>query len=422
MSISSVGTSAYSTYAYNWSSKGLQEAVANPQSQTAASEMSYNGSSTVSSMAELAKYAMESMGLSENDRVTFGQIEKYKTQLEQEFSDKLNEKIAQSNIDAQASFTVTLSAEGKITVGGTHEDKAAIQAYFDATPSVGEGLLKDISSLFPQDDAESSLQSYQFTVQSDGTIIVPSSATPKDTTALEASLKEDLAETTANKDLQNVLSTAGFDSAVPLHFTMIDGKISIADDHVSKEELDKLLEDNPDIAKALQETLEAQDLEEGSQVTFSLESMEATSLSFTIAIPEYTMSSEDATKLQAHFNEENVGKDIKQGFTSIGIDPNIEFSLSIKDGAIMVNSSHPDAAKLQALINADEDLSKTYLQVDALAGLDGARKSMQIDVDAMRKRIQMESMTAWWDQMGQSSVGVFSSGNLSTFTGVNSTV
>ncbi len=422
MSISSVGTSAYSAYAYNWSSKGLQEAIANPQSNSSTTEISYNGSSTVSSMAELAKYAMESMGLSESDRVTFSQIEKYKSQLEQEFSDTLNEKIAQSNIDTQASFSITLSAEGKITVGGTHEDKAAIQAYFDATPSVGSDLLKDISALFPQDSEESSAQSYQFTVQSDGTIIVPSAATPKDTTALETSLTESLAKTTINDDLQNILNNAGFDEASPLEFTLIEGEISIADGHAYKDELDKLLADNPDIAKALQETLDAQDLEEGTHVTFNLESMEATSLSFTVAAPEYTISAEDATQLQSYFNDANAGKDIKQGFTTIGIDPNIEFSMSLVDGAIVINSSHPDAAKLQAIINADEELSKTYLQVDALAGLDGARKSMQIDVNAMRTRIQMESMTTWWDQMEQSSVGVFSSGNLSTFNGINSTV
>lgn len=56
-----------------------------------------------------------------------------------------------------------------------------------------------------------------------------------------------------------------------------------------------------------------------------------------------------------------------------------------------------------------------------MSGIDDARKAMQIAPNEMRKRIQIESMAAWWAGSNDASsyFGNYANGNLSMLSGLN---
>ncbi len=74
-------------------------------------------------------------------------------------------------------------------------------------------------------------------------------------------------------------------------------------------------------------------------------------------------------------------------------------------------SDHPDRDKVQRFFDEHPEMVKKYRQIETLSGIDDARKAMQISPSDMRKRIQIESMSAWW--------AGYAGGNLSLLTGLN---
>ncbi len=402
MSVSTISSSNASLYAYQWNSQQLQGTVSSgsTSSSAASSAYAYEGASTVSAMAELAKYAMEAMGVSSNDRVTFQQVENYKAQLEDEFSKELNEAIQNTIVSPTAYFTISMSDTGAVTVDTAHEDEALIQAFFDTNPSLKENLRQSLDDAGFTGDVE-------FTVSSTGDIM---SVTPQSTTE-EASYPESTLGTSIIEGLQqqNVTISQSFSVRLDGTAVVLEGS------HAEADAINQYLQSNPNIASEIKATLESQGQSINAVVIINASGVVTSKTTFTS-----NESTEQAEKIQSFLQEEDVGNTIKDRMSNMGIDPNVDFRLTVVDGKVVVNSSHPDADKVQALLDSDEELTKTYLQVDALAGLDAARKSMQIDPTAMRKRIQMESLATWWDQTGTSSIGDFSAGNISTYTGVNS--
>ncbi len=402
MSISSIGSSNASLYTYQWNNQQLQGSSSNSSSATTA--YSYGGTSTVSSMIELATYAMEAMGVSSSERVTFSQIEKYKTQLEEQFSESLNASIQSTNIDEHAHFTVNLDADGEVTVNSTHADKAKIQAYFDIYPEMATNLREEL-------DAAGFEGEVQFSVGATGAISSVISV-PKTTTA-------ELEESTLGTNIVDELTTDE-EEIEPFSLTFNEGALSLSDEeHEHSEAITQYLNDNPTLSADLKAQLEAANITaDEANIRINIDAEGKVSV-------EYTEENTDADEEQALHDflvEQNVGNDLKTNFKNLGIDPDIDFRLTVEDGQIIVNSSHPDAAKVQILLNKSEDLVKDYLQIDALAGLDGARKSMQIDSSAMRNLIEMENMSKWWASTGTTNVGSFTGGTLSSYAGVNSIV
>lgn len=107
---------------------------------------------------------------------------------------------------------------------------------------------------------------------------------------------------------------------------------------------------------------------------------------------------------------------------SLGIDPNANFSLQVNpDGSVSIISDSPDRDKIQKFFDENPALIKKFLQIDALSGIDDARKAMQIAPNEMRKRIQIESMAAWWAGSNDASsyFGNYANGNLSMLSGLN---
>ncbi len=403
MSVASISSSNASLYAYQWNNQQLQGAVSSStSSSSSANAYTYQGASTVSSMVELARYAMESMGVSSSERVTFSQIENYKSDLEASFSQELNDAIAKTIVSPSAYFSVTVGETGAITVDTAHDDEDLAQAFFDTNPSYSEKLRQTL-------DEAGFTGPVEFSVSSTGEII---SVQPAMTTE-EVTLEDATFGTSIIEGLQSQGVTLSQSFSV-----RFDGTAVVMEGESAEgEAIAQYLRDNPTLASDIKATLESQGLSVNSVVIINSSGIVTSKTTF--ATNESTQEAED---LEKFLQENNVGNDMKNRMESMGIDQNIDFRLTVVDGKVVVNSSHSDADKVQALLDSNEELTKTYLQIDALAGLEGARKSMQIDPTAMRKRIEMESLAAWWDQTGAASIGSFSGGNLDTFTGVNSVV
>ncbi len=397
MSISSIG-SGYSTYSYQWNNQQLQSTTTNTNAtSTASNAYSFDGASTVSSMIELIQYSMDSMGVGSNERVTFNQVDKYKQELEDDFAKELQARIASTGIDSNASFSVSLDTAGKIIVDTAHADKSKIQSYFDANPSIGTDLLKSMEENGINVDG-----TIKFNVSGVGTISLTSSSNSSLESAFlnNTILGEDLIKNLEEKEIN-------IEDGVKLKYN--NGTLTSED-----EELQAYIDANPELANEIKSVLEAKEITNYEDINLEIDQTG----NITVNAP----LEDTDLEIQKFLTNNSVGHDFKLGLASHGIDQDIDFRLSVEDGRVIVNSSHPDAPLVQALLDADENLGKTYLQIDSLAGLDAARKAMQIDPTEMRKRIEMESMSTWWAASGTSSFSSYSSGSLSSMTGINSLV
>ncbi len=417
MSVASIDTSSYSAYMYQWKNQGLQEATTNPQANSnAASAYSYNGLNTVSSMVELVKYAMDEMGVESNASVTFSQVEKYKAELEEQFNQVMQTVIGASGISDTASFSMTIAADGTATVMSNHEDASAISNYFAANPQWASDVRKALT------DKGLSLDSpVAISISASGEITVNSSAK---STTLETNIGSNFIVTylengadEGDDDSEDNEGTNAKALTQAVNFIRsAEGKLSVDNAHPQYEALQAQIDADPSFAEDIDALLEAEGVDLSQAQTFTLN----TDGTLVLDIP---MDDAQKTALQEYFADSSLGTSMKNAMQSEGIDPNIDFRLSIVNGKVTVNSTHADAQKIQALFDGSEELSKLYMQVDALAGLESARKSMQVDPATMRNRLVIENMAAWWSTSSTtSSIGSYFSGSLSTFSGVNSIV
>ena len=115
---------------------------------------------------------------------------------------------------------------------------------------------------------------------------------------------------------------------------------------------------------------------------------------------------------------------LRKDFALLGVDPNIVFQLKENEkGGLTVSSDHPDKDKVQKYFDDHPALIKQYQEIQVLANLEAARNWTDINPAELKKRLQIENMSAWWDaESGASSIMSVSSGGTSWFSGVNATV
>ena len=116
-------------------------AQANKSTTADAAKTSTTGSSaaqTVNAVVELTRAVMEKMGVGENDRVSFGQINTYREQMEQEYADQLRNDFELLGVDPKITFQLKENDQGGLTVSSDHPDKDKVQKYFDEHPEMVE--------------------------------------------------------------------------------------------------------------------------------------------------------------------------------------------------------------------------------------------------------------------------------------------
>ena len=121
--------------------------------------------------------------------------------------------------------------------------------------------------------------------------------------------------------------------------------------------------------------------------------------------------------------EEEYAKKIAEDFENLGIDSKVSFQLKENTaGGLVVSTSHPDRDKIQKYFDDNPEMVEQYNEIQALANLDAARKSMDIQPAELKKRIQIENMSVWWESEGSSSIMNMSSSGINWFSGINSVV
>lgn len=94
---------------------------------------------------------------------------------------------------------------------------------------------------------------------------------------------------------------------------------------------------------------------------------------------------------------------VKKGLLEKGVDEDVKFQVvSDGNGGVKIITDSPDKAKIEAYFADNPKLVEQFNQIEALTNVEAARKSSNLDVKAMRQRIEIESMTTWFTGTGQS--------------------
>ena len=391
MSISSVNS--YGTAMLQWQGQQLKSTGTGSSSGTSSSSSNSlsslfgsTGSMTnqLSSMVELTKYAMESMGLSSNSRVTFSQITKYREQLLSSFNDSVKNGLASVGVSKPEDITFTLDKDGKLAASSSNAaDQKAAQTWLDSNTTIGKELRSTLTNAGV--DASTSVS---MKVSSTGKLTVVNTAQ----TAIQSGLDS---SSDLSTKLRAALGEMGVDLSTPINFTLNSaGQLVVSDENKQADAVNAWLAENPDLAKALSTQIKKQNVE-ASTVGLRLGAS---------GNVQATVNNKELTDAQAALSSSALGSTISSGLNSLRIDPDVKFTLQVNtNGTVTVISDSADKAKIQQFFDSNPSLVKQYKQVEALSGLDDARKAMQVSPSDMRKRIQVESMAAWWSGSGNAS-------------------
>ena len=104
------------------------------------------------------------------------------------------------------------------------------------------------------------------------------------------------------------------------------------------------------------------------------------------------------SSVQTVLNNSTLGQTLKSGMDGLAVGSDAKFTLQTdSNGNIVVESSDAATkAAVQDFFDNNPSLVKKFGQIQALSGLDDARKSLQVSPSDLRKRIEVESMAVWW--------------------------
>lgn len=120
-------------------------------------------------------------------------------------------------------------------------------------------------------------------------------------------------------------------------------------------------------------------------------------------------------KLQSTFTEQ-----VKTDLRKLGLDENTQFSLAAGANGSGVSVICDDAeakAVIEKYLKDNPDVVTGFEKIQSLNKLEESRKNRKIDVDAIRNRLQIESMTAWFST--NNSLASFYSGGAAYYSGIN---
>lgn len=404
MSISSVNS--YSTAMLQWQGQQLKStgnssgSASNSLNKLFSPEVSMTNQ--VASMVELTKYAMESMGLPADSRVTFNQITKYREQLLTTFNENVKNGFAGMAVSDPEDITFTLNADGSLSAASPNaSDQKNAQAWLDVNPSLGMELRSNLAASGLAANTTVSMK-----LSDTGKLKIVNTAQTATQTALDANSEQ-------SARLRSALVGMGVDLATPMTFVLdSEGKLVVSSEHTQADEINKWLAENTGLAENLAGQLKKQGVDASAA---SLRLGQAGNV-------QVAINNGELGDIQAALGKSDLGNTLSKGLKNLGISPDVQFTLQVNaNGSVTVISDSPDKAKIQKFFDDNPALVKQYQQVEALSGLDDARKAMQASPSEMRKRIQIESMAAWWAGSGNASsyFGNYSNGNMSVLAGLN---
>ncbi len=404
MSISSINS--YNTAMLQWQGQQLKTtgnssgSTSSPLSTLFSPEASMT--SQVSSMVELTKYAMESMGLAADSRVTFSQINKYREQLLTSFNEKVKNGFAGMGVSKPEELTFSLNVDGSLSATSPNAaDQKNAQAWLDANPSLGMELRSGLATSGLAENTAVSMK-----LSNTGKLTTVNTAQTAIQTALDANSEQ-------SAKLRSALVGMGVDLTSSMAFVLdSEGKLVVSGEHEQADQINIWLAENTGLAESLTGQLKKQ-------------GVDASAVSLTLGPTgnaKATVANGELGDIQALLDKSNLGTSLSKGLNNLAIAPDVQFTLQVNaGGSVTVISDSADKAKIQKFFDDNPALVKQYQQIEALSGLDDARKAMQVSPAEMRKRIQIESIASWWAGSGDASsyFGNYSNGNMNVLAGLN---
>ena len=404
MSISSINS--YNTAMLQWQGQQLKTtgnssgSTSSPLSTLFSPEASMT--SQVSSMVELTKYAMESMGLAADSRVTFSQINKYREQLLTSFNEKVKNGFAGMGVSKPEELTFSLNVDGSLSATSPNAaDQKNAQAWLDANPSLGMELRSGLATSGLAENTAVSMK-----LSNTGKLTTVNTAQTAIQTAIDANSEQ-------SAKLRSALVGMGVDLTASMAFVLdSEGKLVVSGEHEQADQINIWLAENTGLAESLTGQLKKQ-------------GVDASAVSLTLGPTgnaKATVANGELGDIQALLDKSNLGTSLSKGLNNLAIAPDVQFTLQVNaGGSVTVISDSADKAKIQKFFDDNPALVKQYQQIEALSGLDDARKAMQVSPAEMRKRIQIESIASWWAGSGDASsyFGNYSNGNMNVLAGLN---
>jgi len=221
-----------------------------------------------------------------------------------------------------------------------------------------------------------------------------------------------------NTAVSEGLAKLGVSDPSGVTFTLAaDGSLTAASGNANDQaNVQAWLKKNTTIAKDLRTALTTAGISSSTAVSMTVDS----SGKLTAAS---SADSSSKAAIQAVLDKSTLGKTLSTGMQSLAVSSDAKFTLqSNEDGSVTVQSSDAATkAAVQSFFDNNPALVKKFNQIQALSGLDDARKAMQVSPSDLRKRIEVESMAAWWSGSGNSSnsFGTYADGSLSMLSGLN---
>jgi len=100
--------------------------------------------------------------------------------------------------------------------------------------------------------------------------------------------------------------------------------------------------------------------------------------------------------------EESFTAKVKEDLKDLGVDEAIAFRLVTNNkGGVDVISTHADTGKIEKYFRDNPDMVRKFQEIQALSNVEEARKAGGYDAKAIRDRLRVETMVAWFADTGQ---------------------
>lgn len=102
--------------------------------------------------------------------------------------------------------------------------------------------------------------------------------------------------------------------------------------------------------------------------------------------------------------EETFSAKVREDLTKLGVDKDVQFRLVTDDSTgVKVITDSADKAKIEKYFKDNPSMVKDFQKIQAMSNLDKARKASGTSMHDLRTRLQMEAMSAWWNEDGAAS-------------------
>lgn len=205
-----------------------------------------------------------------------------------------------------------------------------------------------------------------------------------------------------NASVQEGLAALGVSDPEGVTFTLAaDGSLTASSDNATdQQKVQNWLTANPDLGTELRAALTSAGVDAADAVSMTVDSTGK----LTATAVGASTDAASLTAAQSVLTASDLGSTLSAGMNGLGVDADVTFTIQVNDdGTVTIAGAGDDTEEIQQFFDDNPDLVKQYRQIDALSGLDDARKALQLSPSELRQRIQLESMAAWWSSSDSAS-------------------